>query len=155
MSCIEIKIRGQHLYLYCRHPYLHRNHDFLQVSRDLGSLIQKAADSEMIAKELVRQFQPPSSRRGSCQNGEFQSCQSPPAFGTKSNSGHLLGYYLFEICLALKDFYDLRELLLPPQDRTALLMRPSFRDWFVTVLHVWLKIVLEKVHENCNESDVM
>ncbi|TRY68734.1 hypothetical protein TCAL_10740 [Tigriopus californicus] len=111
-----------------------------------------AADSEMIAKELVRQFQPPISRRGSCQNGEFQSCQSPPAFGTKSNSGHLLGYYLFEICLALKDFYDLREPLLPPQDRSALIMKPSFRDWFVTVLHVWLKIVLEKLPQRVERS---
>ena len=93
---------------------------------------------------------------------------------TKSSSQHMLAFYLFEVpawirlffltgnwrydwlvtlssnlnfhqvCLALKDFYQLREDMLP-LERKSLEMRPHFQDWFAPVFHTWIGVVAERV----------
>ena len=56
--------------------------------------------------------------------------------------------YLFEVCLSLQSFSDLRSWM-PPLDRKTLELRASgqgaFRDWFSAVLCTWADVVARKV----------
>lgn len=64
--------------------------------------------------------------------------------GTKSSSNHLMAFDLFEACLALREFFALRENILT-LERQTLEMKPMYRDWFSNILGTWIYIVSEKV----------
>ena len=63
---------------------------------------------------------------------------------TKSSSNHLMAFDLFEACLALREFFAMRENILT-LERQTLEMKPMYRDWFSNILGTWIYIVSEKV----------
>ncbi len=65
----------------------------------------------------------------------------------QSGSQRLLAFYLFETCLALKEFRDLARDL-SDQERRALELKDRIQDWYVPVLTAWVGVVRDKVKAN-------
>ena len=121
------------------------------MAQQLCPLVARTAELEVVSRELARHFNHPGSRRGSTNgplplaNGgnmeqqqqqlqqQLQSLITPEQVvnhlslkASKSSNKHMLAFYLFEVCLGLKEFFAMREEMLP-LERKTLEMRPHFQ----------------------------
>ncbi len=133
-------------------------------------LIQRAAESDLIPRELVRQFQQHRRVSSVGLQGQQQHDQGQSLFvqqATKSSSNHLLALFLFEVCVSLSDFFALRDNLSAVERSHAhsnqghtplsspmhsLARPPKYHDWCLPAAEAWVSVVDLKMPERVKKA---
>lgn len=107
----------------------------MQVSERLCPLVHRACEEDAVAREVTRPAVHHGRKSEAAKSQGFLACS------------------LFHVCVALREFFDLRKKVAATASgasAASVVVEPKFRfqDWFLPVLTAWLGVVRDRVSKN-------